>query len=78
MEDGKITGLTPGHAIVTATATDALGNRVEASCDVTVAEEPYNVEVYVPKGILASKRTEICSIRQAWMQQDMTSLIRNR
>ena len=54
VEDGKITGLTPGHAIVTATATDALGNRVEASCDVTVTEQPYNVEVYVPKGILAA------------------------
>ena len=27
---------------------------MEASCDVTVTEQPYNVEVYVPKGILAA------------------------
>ena len=40
--------------LCTATATDALGNRVKASCDVTVTEQPYNVEVYVPKGILAA------------------------
>ena len=40
--------------MITVTATDALGNRVEASCDVTVTEQPYNVEVYVPKGILAA------------------------
>ena len=40
--------------MITVTATDALGNRVEASCEVTVTEQPYNVEVYVPKGILAA------------------------
>ena len=54
VKDGRITGLKAGNAVITVTATDALGNRVEASCDVTVTEQPYNVEVYVPKGILAA------------------------
>lgn len=54
VKDGRITGLKVGNAVITVTATDALGNRVEASCEVTVTEQPYNVEVYVPKGILAA------------------------
>ena len=61
VEDGKITGLKAGHAVITVTATDALGNSVKASSNVTVTEKPYNVEVYVPKGILAADGLKFAS-----------------
>lgn len=54
VEDGKITGLKAGHAVITVTATDALGNSVKASSNVTVTDHPYTVEVYAPKGMLAA------------------------
>ena len=40
--------------MITVTATDALGNSVKASSNVTVTDHPYTVEVYAPKGMLAA------------------------
>lgn len=49
VENGVVTAQSTGSAVITAAVTDAKGNTVKASCEVTVEEVPYTVELYVPK-----------------------------
>jgi hypothetical protein len=49
VKNGVVTGVKEGTATITVTATDEQGYSLKAFCDVTVKDDPYRVEVYVPK-----------------------------
>ena len=50
--DGVVTGKREGTAVITVTATDGSGNTLTDSCEVTVADDPYCVKIYVPKNVV--------------------------
>ncbi|SHI15051.1 protein of unknown function [Sporobacter termitidis DSM 10068] len=52
---GVVTGKSAGTATITVSAKEGAGGAVTGTCTVTVADDPYSVEVYVPKGVTGEK-----------------------
>lgn len=48
---GKVTGKKAGEAVITLKVTDLWGKSLQKTCKVTVKDDPYQVKVYVPKGV---------------------------
>lgn len=54
VEDGKITALKRGSAVITVDASDAQNHTFSASCTVNVKNPVYTAELYVPKNTVAA------------------------
>ena len=51
--DGVVTGKGLGTATITAETARNDGTTAESTCTVTVTDDPYAVQVYIPKGLIA-------------------------